>query len=103
QLSLLARLGTVLPFIVLQGSANGMGTLARASSLAEIFGARNYGTIAGAVALAANGARAVGPVGASPLLLGLGSHPAVFWALAASLVAAGGAVLLSNMEARANR
>jgi len=103
QLSLLARLGTVLPFIVLQGSANGMGTLARASSLAEIFGARNYGTIAGAVALAANGARAVGPVGASLLLLGLGSYPAVFWALAASLVAAGGAVLLSNMEARANR
>jgi len=103
QLSLLARLGTVLPFIVLQGSANGMGTLARASSLAEIFGARNYGTIAGAVALAANGAGAVGPVGASLLLLGLGSYPAVFWALAASLVAAGGAVLLSNMEVRANR
>jgi len=37
-----------------------------------------------AVALGANGARAVGPVGASLLLLGLGSYPAVFWALAAS-------------------
>jgi MFS family permease len=101
QLSLLARLGTLLPFIVLQGSANGMATLARASSLAEIFGARNYGAISGAVALGANGARAVGPVGASLLLLGLGSYSAVFWALAASLVAAGGAVLLTNMEARA--
>ena len=102
QLSLLARLGTLLPFIVLQGSANGMATLARASSLAEIFGARNYGAISGAVALGANGARAVGPVGASLLLLGLGSYSAVFWALAASLVAAGGAVLLTNLEARAD-
>jgi MFS family permease len=99
QLPLLARVGTLLPFIVLQGAANGMATLARASSLAAIFGARNYGAISGAVALGANGARAVGPVGASLLLLGFGSYPAVFWALAASLVAAGGAVLLANMEA----
>jgi MFS family permease len=103
QLPLLARVGTLLPFIVLQGAANGMATLARASSLAEIFGARNYGAISGAVALGANGARAVGPVGASLLLLAFGSYPAVFWALAASLVAAGGAVLLADMEARSDR
>jgi MFS family permease len=103
QLPLLGRVGTLLPFIVLQGAANGMATLARASSLAEIFGARNYGAISGAVALGANGARAVGPVGASLLLLGLGSYSAVFWALAASLVAAGGAVLLADMEARGDR
>jgi MFS family permease len=103
QLPLLGRVGTLLPFIVLQGAANGMATLARASSLAEIFGARNYGAISGAVALGANGARAVGPVGASLLLLGLGSYSAVFYALAASLVAAGGAVLLADMEARGDR
>jgi MFS family permease len=103
QLPLLARVGTLLPFIVLQGAANGMATLARASSLAEIFGARNYGAISGAVALGANGARAAGPVGASLLLLAFGSYPAVFWALAASLVAAGGAVLLADMEARSDR
>ena len=88
---------------MLQGAANGMATLARASSLAEIFGARNYGAISGAVAMGANGARAVGPVGASLLLLAFGSYPAVFWALAASLVAAGGAVLLADMEARSDR
>ncbi len=58
---------TLVPFIVLQGAANGMATLARATSLAEIFGARHYGAIAGAVALGSNGARAVGPVGASLL------------------------------------
>ena len=101
QLPLLARVGTLVPFIVLQGAANGMATLARATSLAEIFGARNYGAISGAVALGANGARAVGPVGASLLLLGLGSYPAVFWALAASLVAAGGAALVADRSARA--
>ena len=101
QLPLLARVGTLVPFIVLQGAANGMATLARATSLAEIFGARNYGAISGAVALGANGARAVGPVGASLLLLGLGSYPAVFWALAASLVAAGGAMLFADRSTRA--
>ena len=101
QLPLLARVGTLVPFIVLQGAANGMATLARASSLAEIFGSRNYGAIAGAMALGANGARAVGPVGASLLWVGLGSYPAVFWALAASLVAAGAAVLVANWGARA--
>jgi len=103
QLPLLARVGTLVPFIVLQGAANGMATLARASSLAEIFGARNYGAISGAVALGANAARAVGPVGASLLLLGLGSYPAVFWALAASLVAAGAGVLLADTSTRAER
>src|SRR5262249_39701219 len=103
QLSLLARLGTVVPFIVLQGSANGMATLARASSLAEIFGARNYGAISGAVALGANGAPAVGPVGASLLLVRLGSPSGAFSAVAAWLVAAGSAVLLTNMEARGDR
>jgi MFS family permease len=88
QLPFLVRLGTLVPFIVLQGAANGMATLARASSLAEIFGSRNYGAIGGAIALGANGARAVGPVGASLLLVVLGSYVSVFWALAASLVLA---------------
>jgi len=103
QLPLLTRVGTLVPFIVLQGAANGMATLARASSLAEIFGARNYGAISGAVALGTNSARAVGPVGASLLLLGLGSYPAVFSVLAASLVAAGGAVLFAATSARGER
>ena len=73
QLPLLGLIGTLLPFILLQGAANGMATLARATSLAEIFGARHYGAIAGAVALGANGARAIGPVGASLLWVGLGA------------------------------
>ena len=50
QLPLLGVIGTLMPFILLQGAANGMATLARATSLAEFFGARHYGAIAGAVA-----------------------------------------------------
>jgi MFS family permease len=100
QLPFLARLGTLIPFIVLQGAANGMGTLARASSLAEIFGSRNYGAIGGAIALGANGARAIGPVGASLLLVGLGAYETVFWALSASLVVAGAMVLLVGWGTR---
>ena len=100
QLPFVVRLGTLVPFIVLQGAANGMATLARASSLAEIFGSRNYGAIGGAIALGANGARAVGPVGASLLLVALGSYVSVFWALSASLVLAGVLVLFVGWGAQ---
>jgi hypothetical protein len=99
QLPLLGLIGTLLPFILLQGAANDMATLARATSLAEIFGSRHYGAIAGAVALGANGARAIGPVGASLLWVGLGSYPAVFWVLAASLVMAAVALLVAGVRA----
>jgi len=52
----------------------------------------NYGTISGAVALGANGARALAPVGASLLREALGSYETLFWLLAALLLAAGVAV-----------
>jgi MFS family permease len=96
QLPLLARIGTLIPFVVMQGAANGMATLARATALAEIFGSRNYGAIAGAVALGANGARAVGPVGASLLWVALGSYSSVFWTLSAMLVGASVATLIAG-------
>jgi MFS family permease len=100
QLPLLGVIGTLVPFVVLQGAANGMATLARATSLAEFFGTRHYGAIAGAVALGANGARAIGPVGASLLWMGLGSYPAVFWVLAGSLLLAAVTMLLAGAERR---
>jgi hypothetical protein len=96
QLPLIASIGSALPFIIVMGASNGMSTLSRATSLAQIFGARHYGAISGAVALGANSARAVGPVGASLLLLGLGGYPSVFWALAASLVVASLSVLTAG-------
>jgi MFS family permease len=96
QLPFITLIGTALPFIVVMGASNGMSTLSRATSLAHIFGPRHYGAIAGAVALGANGARAIGPVGASLLLLGLGAYPSVFWVLAGSLVLASLAVLIAG-------
>jgi len=96
QLPFITLIGTALPFIVVMGASNGMSTLSRATSLAQIFGARHYGAISGAVALGANGARAIGPVGVSLLLLGLGAYPRVFWVLAASLVLASLSVLIAG-------
>ena len=83
--------GLVLVIAVL-GAANGMATLARATTLAELFGPAHYATISGAVALGANGARALGPVGASLLYAWLGGYRAVFWSLAGALVLVGALV-----------
>src|SRR5437016_784184 len=80
---------------VMQGAANGMATLARATAIAAIFGPLHYGSIAGAIALGANGARALAPVGASLLRDALGSYEAVFWLMAALLVVAATAVALT--------
>jgi MFS family permease len=89
QLALAAELPTLVPMVVMLGAANGMATLARATIIAEIFGPRHYGAIAGAVALGSNGARAIAPVGAALLMVALGGYEGVFWLLAASLVMAG--------------
>ena len=93
------HLPSLIPIIVVLGAANGMATLARASIVAEIFGRRNYGAISGTMALGSNGARAVGPVGASLMLAALGAYETVFWILAAAVLIAGLAVLLVR-EAR---
>ena len=101
QLPLISAIGTAIPFILVMGGSNGMSTLSRATSLAQIFGARHYGAISGAVALGANGARAVGPVGASLLLLAFGDYPSVFWVLTATLVLASLAVLIAGAGVKA--
>jgi len=81
--------GGLILVIVVLGAANGMGTLARATTLAEVFGPAHYASISGAVALGANGARALGPVGASLLYIALGGYRPVFWTLAGALVVVG--------------
>ena len=98
QLPFAGRLPTLVPFVMMLGAANGMSTLARASSVAEIFGPRHYGAISGAMALGANGARAVGPVGASLLVVALGSYERVFWVLAAALAVVSLGVLSVDAE-----
>lgn len=98
QLPLVLVLPSLVPFVIMFGAANGMSTLARASVIVEIFGPRHYGSIAGAVALGANGARAVGPIGASLLVLALGSYERVFWALTAALAVVSLAVFITGTE-----
>ncbi len=98
QLPLVPAIPTLAPFVMMFGASNGMSTLARASSIAQIFGSRHYGAISGAVALGANGARAVGPVGASLLVVVLGGYRRLFWALAAALAVVSVAVLVADPE-----
>ncbi len=98
-LAVVAHLPGLVPVILLLGAANGMSTLARATTVAEVFGRRHYGSITGAIAVGANGARALGPVGASLLVIWLGSYERVFWALAGTLGLAGLAVLVTELEA----
>ena len=96
QLALAGELPTLVPMVVMLGAANGMATLARATIVAEIFGPRHYGSISGAIALGANGARAVAPVGAALLAVALGGYARVFWLMAAALVVAGLGVMTSR-------
>jgi MFS family permease len=96
------HLPSLIPVIVVLGAANGMATLARASIVAEIFGRRNYGAISGTMALGANGARAVGPVGASLMLVAMGAYEAVFWVLAVAVFLAGLAVLFTREPRTSN-
>lgn len=96
QLAVVGWLPSLIPTIVMLGAANGMSTLARATTVSDIFGRRHYGSISGAMALGANGARALGPIGASLLYVGLGGYERLFAALAAALAVAGLAVLMTD-------
>ncbi len=99
QLALASHLPTLAPMVVMLGAANGMGTLARATIVAGIFGPRHYGSISGAVALGTNGARAIAPVVAALLQLALGGYERVFWLLTGSLVLAGVGVISTRQHA----
>jgi MFS family permease len=86
--------------IMLLGAANGMATLARAMTVADLFGRTHYGSISGAIAVASTGARALGPVGASLLRIWLGGYDRVFWTLGVALAVAGLTVMVIGSSAR---
>ena len=67
--------------LVLLGMGNGMVTLARATTLADLYGGRAYGAIASVAGSMTTGARAVGPVTAALYAGALGYH-ALLWTLA---------------------
>ena len=96
----LVRVAGIAPIVVVLGAANGMGTLARATIVAEIFGRRHYGSISGALSLGANGARAIGPVGSSLLTLALGGYDTMYWTCAAALALAAVAVYAVDSSPR---
>ena len=86
----------LIPIVLLYGASAGMLTLARATVVADVWGRRHYGSIAGAMAVPANLARALGPVGAALLYAWLGGYARVFWLLTASLALAGLTVLVTE-------
>jgi hypothetical protein len=86
----------LLTFTCLFGLGNGMATILRASTLAELYGPERFGRVSGIVALFSTPARAAGPVAASLAYSGLGGYRPVFGGLALSLVVAAAIVLLST-------
>jgi MFS family permease len=79
----------VLVGLVLLGMGNGMGTLARATAIADLYGPAAYGTIASVAASMTTAARAGGPVAAAVLAAATG-YTALLWTLAALAAVAGG-------------
>ena len=86
--------------LVLLGMGNGMATLARATAIADLYGAGAYGTIAAVAGAMTTGARALGPV-AGALYAAAFGYVALLWTLAAlALVAAGLAWQAEHAAAR---
>jgi len=78
----------VIGALVLLGMGNGMTTLARATVIADRYGATAYGSIAGVAASATTAARAVGPVTAAAYAAATG-YTTLLWTLAAATLLAG--------------
>jgi MFS family permease len=97
-LAIVGRLPLLVLVIVLLGAANGMATLARATAIAEHFGRRHYGSVSGAIAVGANGARALAPIGASLLTVWIGGYGRTFGVLAGIAALAGLAILATELR-----
>jgi MFS family permease len=86
--------------LVVLGMGNGMATLARATVIADLFGPREYGAIAGVAALTTTAARAAGPFAAALYAAAVG-YVSLLWSLAA--ISAVAAVLAYRAESVAQR
>ena len=73
-------------FAILYGIANGMTALLRASVVADHYGVRRYGEVAGALNAAVLAARAAAPLGAGFVALLPGRHVTLLVVLAAGLL-----------------
>jgi MFS family permease len=81
-------------FVGLFGGANGMATLVRASTLADLYGPERYGRVGGVVSLFSTFGRAAGPILASMLYVSSGGYEKAFAALVGLLLVAAGLVLV---------
>ena len=70
----------VLTGLVLLGMGNGLATLARATAIADLYGAGGYGTIAGVTGAMTTAARGIGPVTAALWAAQVG-YSAMLWTL----------------------
>ena len=82
----------VLGFAALFGAGSGALTPTRAALLAEVYGAANYGSISGVIALITTLSRALVPLGASLLVAAAHGYAPLLWALV--LAALGSAALV---------
>ena len=83
--------------LVLLGMGNGMATLARATTIADLYGSDAYGTIAGVAGGLTTSARAAGPFAAAIYAASVG-YTALLWTLTALALAA---AVLAHRAARA--
>jgi hypothetical protein len=70
-------------FVVMYGTSNGVMTIVRAVTPAELFGRESYGAINGALSAPVIVSRAAAPIAASVLWSASGSYRAVLWVLVA--------------------
>lgn len=88
-------------FAAVFGMTNGVATLLRASAVAELFGAAEYGRRSGVLALFTTTARAGGPLAAAVAYESVGSYGPVFRGLAVLMGVAALSSLLLASPARA--
>jgi MFS family permease len=93
-LTLAPHIAGLAAFVCGFGMGNGMCTLLRASTLAELYGSSRYGRVSGVLALFSTVGRAAGPLAASLALTAWRGYGPTFAALAGMLVAAGVLVLV---------
>ncbi len=88
--------GLVALFVATTGMSRGLFTLVRATSVADLFGSKNYGAISSRIALPATIAQAGGPIVGSLFYRATGSYNVMLWVLAACAIA--GTVLAARIH-----
>ncbi len=85
----------VISFAILFGAGSGALTPTRAALIAEVYGAAQYGSISGALALITTGARALAPVSAGMLVTAAHSYTPLLWILGVAALLSAAATLIA--------